>query len=135
LLTSASDVAYGDVTAVDARRQAGLLFRMGFYASGNAFRGATAETQRGTIMADEKILIVWENIPDDTLLYAVDANGDVGKLAVTCANKFGNSDGNTEDDDANILNLCGMLAEIEHYGIEKVIEGPFARVVVCGWII
>jgi hypothetical protein len=83
-------------------------------------------------MADEKILIVWENIPDDTFLYVVDADSDVGRLALKCPGKFINVD---EGDEKNINALYEILNEMGHTNIDAVLDGPFSKVVVCGFIL
>lgn len=80
-----------------------------------------------------KMLLVWEEIPEDIRLYALDEGSELALLAEKSAGKYINSD-DLEDGDP-IFTLNERLAEAEQVGGRDgvITQGPFTRVVVCGF--
>lgn len=79
-------------------------------------------------------LIIWEEIPEQTLAYIVPANSKIGKLASCCAGQYINL--NAEEGGLVYL-LSDLLeaAEDERLGVDEEIIGPFDNVIVCGIVV
>lgn len=80
-----------------------------------------------------KLLLIWEEIPENTKLYAFDEGSELAKLAEGSAGKFINCDDLEEDDPIHALSE--KLADAEEIGGRSgnIVQGPFSRVVICGF--
>lgn len=78
------------------------------------------------------ILLVWQNIPDRTDCYWLRDGGEAAELALKSAGKFINGDDLA--DDHPIFQLNEMFRSIPAITIDHVLEGPFTKVVVCGFL-
>ncbi len=86
----------------------------------------------------EKVLLIWEEVPDYTKMYELDAGSEEARLAVLSANKYINSD--DLPDDHPIFKLNELLEKLTpSYGrnVEDaptgVIYGPYKFIVFCGF--
>lgn len=82
-----------------------------------------------------KILLIWENIPESTDAYILDASSKLADLAIASAGKFINADDLPEEHPIFALNdaiYTGKL-QLERASIENPLEGPFDSVIVCGF--
>lgn len=84
-------------------------------------------------MENEKVLLVWQLIPDETKLYEFDANSDMAKLAMASAGKYINSD-DFADDDA-IFTLENNLDGVEPLINQHMATGNYRTVVLCGFVL
>lgn len=79
-----------------------------------------------------KILLIWEEVPEITKLYILDEGSEIADLALKSAGKFINSDNVDEGDPVELLSE--KLPGLQHLEIDQVVEGPFSKAVVCGFI-
>lgn len=79
-----------------------------------------------------KMLLIWQMIPDETQAFELDEDSEIAKLAVMSAGKYINGDELDEDDP--IHNLSDLLDEMKSEDVKKVLEGPYSKVVVCGFL-
>ncbi len=84
-------------------------------------------------MADEKLLLIWEEIPDNVKAYVLDADSPPAKLARQSAGDYINV-GDLDEDHA-IWALSEALDNVESVEPTEVLKGPFAEVVVCGVVL
>jgi hypothetical protein len=84
-------------------------------------------------MAAEKLLLIWEEIPENVKAYVLDVDSPEAELARLSAGGYINV--TDFDADSPIVLLKADLAKIEGVEPEKVLVGPFAEVVVCGIVL
>jgi hypothetical protein len=82
-----------------------------------------------------KVLIVWEEIPENTIFYVIeDPNKEVLKTIKEAAGKFINT--TDENEEVNTLSswLEDSVSMFTKHEVETPLEGPFDLVVLCGFI-
>lgn len=79
------------------------------------------------------LLLIWEEVPETTKYYQFDIDSPIARLALRCAGAFVNSV--ATPDDHPVHELSEMLNQSHGSDdISKPIQGPFATVVICGFI-
>ena len=85
----------------------------------------------------EKILLVWEEIPEKTTLFVLDASSEIAEIALASCGKYINADDVAEGDPVDQLNnrLGNDSGIISKHVDGEVVEGPFSKVTVCGFLV
>ena len=78
---------------------------------------------------EEKVLLIWNSVPEKTEGYIL--TGEVADIALQCAGIYFNM---SDTEGHPIEKLSEMLLDIIPLCTSEVLEGPFSKVVVCGWI-
>lgn len=86
-----------------------------------------------------RTLIVWAMLPEENKFYIVDSNSEIATLAQRSAGKYINSaDPDLNDGSHAIYRLSDLLSEVEPSGdgdLIAIFNGPFDRVIVCGFYV
>ena len=82
---------------------------------------------------DMTILLVWENVPEDTDLYTIEEDSEVAGWIDSCAGVYINAC-NTPEQDANIDRLSDWIEKQDKLPNGYLAIGPFSKVIVCGLI-
>lgn len=77
------------------------------------------------------LLLVWEMVPEATTLYVIPEGSDMAEMAVASAGKYINGD--DLPDDHAIFKLSERLEDYPHLPDGGMAEGPFSKVIVCGF--
>lgn len=80
----------------------------------------------------EKILLIFEFVPEERKPYIIDADSGIGRTAIASAGQYINSV--DTPDDAPVHQLSEMLEGMQSIDPKKPITGPFSAVVICGFI-
>lgn len=84
-------------------------------------------------MENDKLLLIWELVPEETQLYAFDAASDIAEIARNAAGKYINQ--NNEEGDA-VEQLSERLADYAHCRLDdNHVKGLFSEAVVCGFML
>jgi hypothetical protein len=84
-------------------------------------------------MGNDKLLLIWEEVPEKTTLFVLDSASEQAGWARESAGLFINCSDIAEDHSIEKLSdWLGEQKEVEPLSIEAVAEGPFKQVVVCG---
>lgn len=80
-----------------------------------------------------KVLLVWEVVPEQTKLFVFEEGTELCDLALRSAGKYINQDDVEDGDPIDLLNDALESLSPDGDG-NTVLEGPFSKVVVCGFI-
>lgn len=86
-------------------------------------------------MENEKVLLVWQLIPDQTQLYEFDANSDMAKLAIASAGQYINALGVANDAAVHRLSDAIDADKVTPLPSEDIATGLYRTVVLCGFIL
>lgn len=82
------------------------------------------------------ILLIWQNIPDNTKFFRVHESSDIGAMALSSSGKYINGDDLPEDHP--IFTLSEMISENKLDEIENphgTINELFNKIVICGFFL
>lgn len=83
----------------------------------------------------KKILLLWNESPDLITAFILDEDSKEAKLAVASAGMYINSDDLDEDHEIFQLNEWVGENKDKGHGEDGPIEGPFERVIICGFVL
>jgi hypothetical protein len=98
----------------------------------SAFVSTDKGFQSSNAGAMNKLLLIWQTIPDDTSVYVIDADSELAALTRQCAGIYINLN---NDDNHVIERVCEQLQDFTACAADQVLTGPFAEVVVCGFVL
>lgn len=84
-------------------------------------------------MADKKLLLIWEVVPEETKAFVLDMDTEEAAWAISSAGVYCNMVGVSRDHDIN--KLGDWLEGVDPVPTDAPLIGPFETVVVCGFLL